>query len=381
MYKISQNIIQPLHERVPQMSDFLEIRNLTKDYRKVRGIDDVSFACREGSLTVLLGPSGAGKTTTLNIVAGILQESSGDVLRDGKSLRGVPARDRKISMTFEDYVLYPTHSIYENIASPLRAQKQRNEEIDARVRRIAEVVGIHEHLEKLPAQVSGGQKQRTALARCLVREADIYLLDEPIAHLDAKLRHRMRAEFKRIHKELGKTMIYVTHDYREALALADTIVVLDKGRVIQTGSPDEVFSRPINTFVATLLGEPPMNLVDFEVRADRDGTLLLGKGDTDFAMSGVPVAAIPRRVKLGFRHFNARLQKTRGEHSVEGSIYVTESIEDARVFTVAVGDNLIKVVTPRDTQFEINQRVFIEMNPKAVHLFDGDSGRRIEMRK
>lgn len=363
------------------MSEYLEARNLTKDYPKIRGIDDVSFTCREGSLTVLLGPSGAGKTTTLNIIAGILQETSGDVLRNGKSLRGVPPWERNVSVTFEDYALYPTHSIYENIASPLRVRKVRNEEIDVRVKRIAQMAGIREHLEKLPAQVSGGQKQRTALARCLVREADIYLLDEPISHLDAKLRHRMRAEFKRIHKELGKTMIYVTHDYREAMALADTIVVLNSGRLVQTGSPDEVFSNPVNTFVATLLGEPPMNLMDFEVQSVEDGTLLLRQGDSEFALQGVPMAAVPRKVKLGFRYFHSRLQQSKGSHSVQGSIYVTESIEDTKVLTVAVGRNLVKVVMPRETQFELNQQVFIEMNPQATYLFDGETGDRIEMRR
>lgn len=364
-----------------EMLEYLEARNLTKDYRQARGIDDVSFSCREGSLTVLLGPSGAGKTTTLNIIAGILQETSGEVFRNGKSLRGVPPWERNVSVTFEDYALYPTHSIYENIASPLRARKVKNEEVEEKVTRIAEMVGIHEHLEKLPSQVSGGQKQRTALARCLVREADIYLLDEPIAHLDAKLRHRMRAEFKRIHKELGKTMIYVTHDYREAMALADNIVVLNEGRVVQAGPPGEVFFDPVNTFVATLLGEPPMNLVDFEVRNIQDGSLVLGKNGTELTVQGVPTGAVPKNVKLGFRHFSSTLQGTRGSHSVEGTIYVMESIEDTKVFTVAVGDNLVKVVTPRATHFELNQQVFIDLDPQATYLFDGQTGDRIELRR
>ena len=235
------------------MPDYLEIRNLSKQYPRVKGIDDVSFSCAEGSFTVLLGPSGAGKSTTLKIIAGILQETSGDVLRRGVSMRTVAPQARNTSMVFEDYALYPTFSVYENIASPLRVRKVAPQEVDTRIKKIAKLLGIDEHLEKLPSQISGGQKQRTALARCLIRDADIYLLDEPIAHLDAKLRHRMRGEFKRIHKDLGKTMIYVTHDYREALALADTVVILDKGHVVQIGKPDEVFSRPRNVFVATLL--------------------------------------------------------------------------------------------------------------------------------
>lgn len=361
------------------MPGYLELKDLTKDYRKVRGIDDVSFSCAEGSLTVLLGPSGAGKTTTLNIVAGILQETSGDVLKNGNSLMGLAPRDRNVSMTFEDYVLYPTYSIFENIASPLRAHRLASSEIDSKVRRIAEAVGIDEHLDKLPSQVSGGQKQRTALARCLVRDADIYLLDEPIAHLDAKLRHRMRAEFKRIHEEMGKTMIYVTHDSREAMALADQIVVLNKGHVVQIGTPDDVFSNPVNTFVATLLGDPAMNLVDFKVRKVEGNAIWLGEKD-EVEVPGRPKQECPEVVKLGFRPFKATLRRTKTAHSVAGAIYVFESVEDTRVFTVDVGDNLVKVVTARDADFGINEQVFVEIAPDAMYLFDSTNGDRIEMR-
>lgn len=360
------------------MPAYLEIRNLTKNYAKVRGIDDVSLSCDEGSFTVILGPSGAGKTTTLNIVAGILEESSGDVFRNGKSLRTVAPQDRNISMVFEDYALYPTFSVYENIASPLRAQKMGKTDLDARVRRIAKLLGIEDHLDKLPSQVSGGQKQRTALARCLVRDADIYLLDEPIAHLDAKLRHRMRGEFKRIHRDLGKTMIYVTHDYREALALADVVVILDKGRVVQIGGPDEVFSKPKNTFVATLLGEPPMNLVDLDVSSSSDGSLALSKGDVRLSLPPRMDVGARSKVKLGFRHFTASLLDREDAYCLMGSVYVSEQVEDARIYTVSVGDNLVKVVTPRGVQFEINQRVFIKLDPEAVYFFDGESGERIE---
>jgi len=362
------------------MAAFLEIRNLTKQYPKVKGIDEVSFSCAEGSFTVLLGPSGAGKTTTLQIIAGILQETSGDVLRDGKNLRQIVPQDRNVSMVFEDYALYPTYSVYENIASPLRLRRVAREEVDARVRKMAKLIGIGEHLEKLPSQISGGQKQRTALARCLIRDAEIYLLDEPIAHLDAKLRHRIRGELKRVHKDLGKTMIYVTHDYREALALADSVVILNKGKVVQIGSPDEVFYRPRNVFVATLLGEPPMNLVDFdEVKAEQGGQSLR-KGERTMLVRGVPDAPAHGRVRLGFRHFDAALQAQDGDNCIEGSVYVSELMEDSKVYSVTVGDNLVKVLTPRDVRFDINQRVYIRVDPRALYLFDGETGEKIGAR-
>jgi len=359
------------------MPEYLEIRNLTKQYPRVKGLDGVSFSCKEGSFTVILGPSGAGKTTTLKIIAGILQETTGDVLRNGASLRSVSPQTRNVSMTFEDYSLYPTFSIYENIASPLRVRGVARDDVDQRVKRTARLLGIDEHLEKLPSQVSGGQKQRTALARCLIRDAEIYLLDEPIAHLDAKLRHRMRGEFKRIHKDLGKTMIYVTHDYREALALADTVVILNKGKVEQIGSPEEVFSRPRDVFVATLLGEPPMNLVHFERAASANGELVLSKGDHRVSLRALAPGNISGKVTLGFRHFTASLQLAGGDHCMEGTVYVAEQIEDARVFSIVVGDDIVKVLTPRETRFDINQRVFIRLDPKAVYLFDGESGERI----
>ncbi|HTP58592.1 MAG TPA: ABC transporter ATP-binding protein [Spirochaetia bacterium] len=356
---------------------YLEIRNLSKQYQKVKGIDDVSFGCAEGSFTVLLGPSGAGKTTTLQIIAGILQETAGDVLRNGGSLRPVMPQDRGISMVFEDYALYPTFSIYENIASPLRVRKVPAADMDASVKRIAGLLGIDEHLEKLPSQVSGGQKQRTALARCLIRDAEIYLLDEPIAHLDAKLRHRMRGEFKRIHKDLGKTMIYVTHDYREALALADSVVILNKGKVVQIGTPDEVFSRPRNVFVATLLGEPPMNLVRFESARAENGSFTLSRGDRRVSLRGVAAASARGKVTLGFRHFTASLEPRDGENCIEGSVYVSEQMEDSRVYSIMVGEDLVKVLTSRESRYDINQRVFIRLDPKAIYLFDGESGERM----
>jgi len=362
------------------MPEFLEIKSLTKQYPRVKGIDEVSFSCAEGSFTVLLGPSGAGKTTTLHIIAGILQETSGDVLRRGESLRRLPPQQRGVSMVFEDYALYPTYSVYENIASPLRLRKSAAGEVEARVQRIAKLIGIDEHLEKLPSQISGGQKQRTALARCLIRDAEIYLLDEPIAHLDAKLRHRIRGELKRIHKDLGKTMIYVTHDYREALALADSVVILNKGKVVQIGSPEEVFYRPRNVFVATLLGEPPMNLVDFDEVKPEAGGLALHKAGRTVVVRGVPQAPAHGRVRLGFRHFAAALQPNDADGCIEGSVYVSELMEDSRVYSVMVGENLVKVLTSRDVRYDINQRVYIRVDPQGLFLFDGETGERLAAR-
>ncbi len=364
------------------MSEYLEIRNITKEYTPGKGINDVSFSCTEGSFTVILGPSGAGKTTTLSVLAGFLQTTSGDIVMNGHSIRNLKTRERNVSMAFEDYALYPTHSIFENIASPLRARKMDNETISKKVKAIAQLVGIDEHLEKFPSQVSGGQKQRTGLARCLVRDADVYLLDEPIAHLDAKLRHRMRGEFKRIHKELGKTMVYVSHDYREALALADMVIVMNKGSIVQIGPPEEVFSQPKNTFVATLLGDPPMNLVQFDHITVKNGTLSLIGKDFESSVKGCRFPDMKADgVSLGFRDFTVELVAKAGKNTIPGSVYVFEPIEDQIIFTISIAENRVRVRTPRNIKFDLNEEVHIKLNPETIHLFDNRSGDNLEYRE
>ena len=362
------------------MEPYLEVRNLKKYFKKVKAVDDISFSCGEGELLVILGPSGAGKTTTLKMIAGIVEPTDGEIYLKGELLNPIEPQKRNISMVFEEYALYPHLTVFENIASPLRIRKMSEEEIKKRVTMIAEMVGIHEHLHKYPSQVSGGQKQRTALARCLVREADLYLLDEPIAHLDAKLRHRMRGEFKRIHKELGKTMVYVTHDFREALALADRIIVLNKGKIEQIGTPEEVFEKPVNTFVATLLGEPAMNLVELDQSKIMNGTLEVKIREGEM----VSIKGVSMRegsyggTLLGFRHFKATLSPEETESSLPGEVYVYEIVEDKKIFTIRVGKSLVKVTTDREVSFEINERVFVNLDPKSLYLFDEETGKRIE---
>lgn len=358
------------------MSEYLVVRNLVKEYSPGKGVLDISFSCAEGNFMVILGPSGAGKTTTLNLIAGLLQPDSGEIKMDNRDVSRIQPRDRKVSMAFEDYALYPTHSIFENIASPLRARKEVEEVVKEKVTTIAKLVGIDKHLHKLPSQVSGGQKQRTGLARCLVRDADFYLLDEPIAHLDAKLRHRMRGEFKRTHMELGKTMIYVTHDYREALALADTIIVMNEGKIIQIGSADDIFSRPKNTFVATLLGDPPMNLVPFDSARVIDGNLTLTGAAGTIKVAGTPLPDIDHSdVILGFRDFTVSLEDPGS--GIPGSVYVYEAIEDQKIYTISIGDTRVKVRTPRTVTKELNEEVGIRLNPKKFHLFESSTGENI----
>nr|NIO67634.1 ATP-binding cassette domain-containing protein [Anaerolineae bacterium] len=248
----------------------LELRTLTKEFGKTIAVNDLNITCAEREFLVIFGPAGAGKTTTLRLIAGVLQPTSGEIYFKGQSLKGVPPEHRNMSMVFEYYALYSHLSVFENLAFPLRARGGSGDEIRRLVQRMAGILQISELLDRRPGFLSGGQRQRVALGRALIREADVYLLDEPISHLDAKLRHRMRGELKAMCAEKEATVIHVTHDSREAIALSDRVAVINKGRLMQIGSPDEIFHRPANEFVAGFVGEPPMSFMDVEY-AEKDG--------------------------------------------------------------------------------------------------------------
>lgn len=362
------------------MGDYLVVKNLTKNYKKTLGIKDVSFSCNEGDFVVILGPSSAGKTTTVKIIAGVLDQTEGEVYLKGKCINSVEPQKRNISMVFEDYALYPHISVFENIASPLRIRNYSENEIKKKVDLIAKLVGIEKHLDKHPSQISGGQKQRTGLARCLIRDADIYILDEPIAHLDAKLRHRMRGEFKRIHKELGKTMIYVTHDFREALSLADKVIILDKGCIKQVGTANEVFNQPVDTFVATLLGDPPMNLVNFSSATIGNSILELKteNGESFFVKGIIMNDAVLSEVQLGFRYFTVSLSSEKRDNTLKGKVYVYEIIEGQKAYTISIGRDLVKVLCDRSIDFKLNQEIYITIDSKSIYLFDKKTSLRIK---
>jgi multiple sugar transport system ATP-binding protein len=245
----------------------VEVRRLVKEYAsgsqmgKVRAVDGVDLATKEGEYLVLLGPSGCGKTTLLRTIAGLEHPTEGDVVIDGQVVTELPPRARKIAMVFQSYALYPHKSVHANIVFPLRAAKMPVQERERKASWAAELLGIGHLMNRKPRQLSGGERQRVALARALVREPQVFLLDEPLSNLDAKLRASARDELKRFQQEVGTTTIYVTHDQVEAMGLGDRIVVLSHGKVRQVGKPVEVYDDPADTFVATFIGSPPMNLV------------------------------------------------------------------------------------------------------------------------
>ncbi|HEX6686959.1 MAG TPA: ABC transporter ATP-binding protein [Candidatus Limnocylindrales bacterium] len=241
----------------------VEVRNLVKDYDsgKVRAVDGVDLATKEGEYLVLLGPSGCGKTTLLRTIAGLEHPTEGDVVIDERIVTSLPPRARKIAMVFQSYALYPHKTVHANIVFPLRAAKMAADERERKASWAAELLGINHLMNRKPRQLSGGERQRVALARALVRDPQVFLLDEPLSNLDAKLRATARDELKRFQQEVGTTTIYVTHDQVEAMGLGDRIVVLSHGKVRQIGKPVDVYDDPADTFVATFIGSPPMNLV------------------------------------------------------------------------------------------------------------------------
>ncbi len=325
----------------------LKLNHLTKKYGSLVAVNDLCLDVPEGEFVVLLGPSGAGKTTTLKLISGVELPTSGTIAIGGRVVNNLEPQQRNVAMTFETYALYPHLTVYENIAFPLRApgRKLSGVEIDKRVRQVAELLNIHMLLDRMPYQLSGGQKQRTSLGRTMVREPTVMLLDEPIAHLDAKLRHRMRAEFKHLRKVIRTATIYVTHDYLEALSLGDRVVVIDRGVVQQIGTPDEVFNKPANEFVAKAMGEPEINL---------------------FTTAGIRPM-----------HLSLEATEQNGHDTIPGQVYVFNPVGTKGVLTVAIGDLLLHVLTAPSLEISAKTPVRLAVAPDQLMIFDPQTTQNI----
>jgi multiple sugar transport system ATP-binding protein len=296
----------------------VETRNLTKIFKEgeLGAVNDVSLVTEEGEFLVFLGPSGSGKTTLLRMIAGLETPTSGEILIGGQVVNRLSPRARRVAMVFQSYALYPHLSVYKNIAFPLKAQKVPKDQHKKKVEWAAGLLGIGRLLDRKPRELSGGERQRVALARAIVREPAVFLLDEPLSNLDAKLRAAAREELERFHKSVPTTTIYVTHDQVEAMAMGDRVVVLHQGVVRQIGTPKEVYEDPADTFVATFLGSPPMNLLEF---AD----VMVGFRPESFLPAGIVTAARP----VGFRFVVKYVEYLGAERLLYGSIEGFESKE------------------------------------------------------
>jgi multiple sugar transport system ATP-binding protein len=345
----------------------IQLRQVSKRWGNFIGVDGFDLTIADKEFLVLLGPSGCGKTTTMRMIAGLEDATEGDILIDGARVNDLEPKDRDVAMVFQSYALYPNMNVYENIRFPLRVRGIDPKTHDEKVRRASAMVELDQFLERKPAQLSGGQRQRVALARAIVREPNVFLMDEPLSNLDAKLRVSTRAQIKNLSHELAVTTIYVTHDQIEAMTLADRVVVMEKGLVQQVGTPTEIYDRPANTFVAGFIGNPAMNLVDGKVSGGVFGA-------PNVRIEGVSVP--DGSVTLGFRAEDAGVS-TGGRGGITAPIYSLELLGDATMISVRIGSALVSVKTGKNFRAEIGDTVSIDVPTKICHMFDGNTGARI----
>jgi multiple sugar transport system ATP-binding protein len=343
----------------------IQLRNLSKRWGSFVAVDNFDLTIADREFLVLLGPSGCGKTTTMRMIAGLEEITEGDILVDGKRINDLDPKDRDVAMVFQSYALYPNLDVYENIRFPLKVRKIDPATHRDRVMRAAEMVELTEFLHRRPAELSGGQRQRVALARAIVRQPNVFLMDEPLSNLDAKLRVSTRAQIKNLSHELKVTTIYVTHDQIEAMTLADRVVVMSKGVVQQVGTPTEIYDTPANTFVASFIGSPAMNLVEGEIR----GGVFEGRG---LRIEGLN--ARDGKAVLGFRAEDATLS---GGSELSAPIYTLELLGDSTMVTVRLGHDLVSVKAPKDFRAEIGEGFTAHIPASICHVFDAATGARL----
>ena len=347
--------------------------NVSKFFGKVKAVVDLNLEVRDGEFVALLGPSGCGKTTTLLMIAGIYKPTKGRILFDEVDVTDLPPKDRNIGMVFQSYALYPHMTVYDNIAFPLKLKKVPKHEIDKKVKEVAKLLQIDNLLNRKPAQLSGGQQQRVALGRALVKEPDVLLLDEPLSNLDAKLRVMMRAEIKRLQKELKITTIYVTHDQVEAMSMADRIAVMRAGRLQQYAEPEVLYNKPINLFVAGFIGNPPMNFIEGSIK-EENGEYYFESGGLKLKLSkdlGELVASKSTDVVLGIRPEHIRVI-TSGEvdNAIDATVYVIEPLGRDLVINVKVDNTLLKILSTPGLKLEPGQKVKLVFPEEKIHFFD-----------
>jgi multiple sugar transport system ATP-binding protein len=354
------------------------MRSLNKKYDEVHAVIDVNLDIHDQEFVVLVGPSGCGKTTTLRMVAGLESITSGHISIDEKIVNELPPMDRDIAMVFQNYALYPHMSVYDNMAFGLKMRKFDKSEIAKRVQEAADILGIEQLLKRKPRQLSGGQRQRVALGRAIVRHPQVFLFDEPLSNLDAKLRVQMRVELKKLHERLGTTAIYVTHDQVEAMTLGDRVVVMKDGLVQQVGDPMELYNEPANRFVAGFIGSPAMNFAEVRI-ASENGSLW---AESEGIRIKVPEPSKPRLgayagkgVTLGVRPEDMRIagDGDSADLTVAAAVEVVERLGSEILLDVAVGSaTMVASVEPTATA-KVHEQLRLALNPDRIHFFDNET--------
>jgi len=355
------------------------LKDVTKRFGDVVAVSKLNLEARDKEFVILLGPSGCGKTTALRCIAGLETPEEGEIYIGDRLVNDLDPKERDVAMVFQSYALYPYMTVFDNLAFPLKNLKVPSDEINMRVRQVAELLKIGELLKRKPKQLSGGQRQRVALGRAMVREPQVFLMDEPLSNLDAKLRVYMRAELKKLQKEVGITTIYVTHDQVEAMAMGDKIAILNEGVLQQTDPPDRIYFHPSNVFVAGFIGSPPTNL--FDCTLTKEGALDAGEF----------VYPLPRNLAkatrectsdkcvLGVRPQDVLVFKdAKGKDGlIKARLDVTEPLGDMLILDLKVGNYLVKAVASPSFEAEMGDQLWIKFPENKIHLFDQKTGKAL----
>ncbi len=348
----------------------IELKNLTKSYDgEVDVLKSIDLTMEDGEFTVLVGPSGCGKSTTLRLLAGLEDATSGSISVNGDDITTRAPKDRGMAMVFQNYALYPHMSVAENIGFSLKVAKTPKDEIESRVAAVADMLEIGELLDRRPKDLSGGQRQRVAIGRAVVKDSDIFLFDEPLSNLDAALRGGMRVELSLLHQRLKKNMVYVTHDQVEAMTLGDKIIIMHDGIIQQAGTPEEIFERPSNKFVAGFIGNPTMNFLPAEI-IEENGTRYASGANFMIALEGNS-GNVGQKIDLGIRPEDITFDES-GDLNI--TVIVSEYIGNQKNIIADLGGEKLTIVTGADTHVDVGATYRIKVNAAKLHLFDGDSG-------
>ena len=356
------------------------LKNVAKKYGKVLAVDHLSLEVRDGDFMVMLGPSGCGKSTTLNCIAGLETIDSGEVYIGDRLVNDVEPKDRNIAMVFQNYALYPHMTVEDNIAFPLRMHKVPKDEARLKIREAAEILQIMHLLGRKPGQVSGGEAQRVALARAIVRQPAVFLMDEPLSNLDANLRLHMRLELRRVQRQLKITTIYVTHDQAEAMTMADKVAIIKDGAVQQIDEPHTIYRKPSNAFVAGFVGNPPMNLLNGEVKGERFATSDLSFPLPQSIAGAVAASNTPKKVILGMRPEDLSVTRPGSpetEISFDGTLLAVEPLGSYSLVDIKVGDTILKVQEGPYYVGDPGTKVVVHASKERLHLFEGVDGKAI----
>ncbi len=364
------------------------LKDINKIYKSDKGpvhaVKDVNLKVKDGEFFSILGPSGCGKTSLLRMISGLLPITSGELYMSDKIVNDVPAEQRNIAMAFESYALYPNINIFGNLAFPLRAMRLKKTEVLKEVSNISSMLKLDEYLDKRPRELSGGAQQRVSLGRALIRSASVYLMDEPISHLDYRQRIMMVTEFKRLHLQKNWTVIYITHDQAEAMQMADRIAVLNEGVVQQVGTPDDIYNTPENIFVADFIGEPPMNLIEGELKIENKENYFFAPPSVKIKIPEKIVKMIneqnDQKMYLGFRPTQVKISEEFSENKIEGILEIAENLGTEILYTIKIYKDSLTIQIlddPGNNILKVNEKVYLDLSKANLILFSKKTGKNL----